>query len=148
MQKPITDEIRDLLNGQRLAVLATSLQGHPYTTLVAFVPDPDLHRLCFATLRTTRKFANLSSDARVSLLVDNRGNTPEDFRKAVALTAFGRAREVFSEEREECLRLYLARHPSLQGFVAAPTCALFRVEVVRYILVRRFQDVVEWEVGP
>ncbi len=144
--KQLTDEIRDLLDGQRLAVLATSLQGHPYTTLVAFVPCPDLSQLCFATLRTTRKFANLSSDSRISLLIDNRSNDAEDFRTALAVTALGNAKEIAESEREEWARLYLARHPSLHAFIAAPSCALFRVEVSRYCLVRRFQDVIEWEV--
>lgn len=137
-----------LLTEQRLAVLSTSLQGHPYTTLVAFAPSPDLRLIFFATPRSTRKFANLHTDTRVSLLVDNRSNRADDFRTAMAVTALGRAVELDGEELPVARGLYLARHPYLRGFVEAPTCALFAVEVRRYSLVRRFQDVSEWTPSP
>jgi hypothetical protein len=110
---------------------------------VAFAASDDLRSLFFATHRSTRKYANLSRDARVTLLIDNRDNRVRDFRDAVALTAFGIAREVDLERRATLKEFFLAKHPQLREFVLAPTCALCRISVERYGLVRRFQDVME-----
>lgn len=140
--------IAALLEGQRLGVLASSLDGHPYTTLVAFVASADRRRLYFATHRATRKFANIARDARVSLLIDNRNNRAEDFREAAAVTALGTASEVSAAERSSLLDRYLLRHPFLREFVSSPACALFEVRVRRYCLVRRFQDVSELDLAP
>ncbi len=52
------EDIRTLFHNQKLAVLSTSLSGHPYTTLVGFAATEDLRRIIFATTRATRKFAN------------------------------------------------------------------------------------------
>ena len=135
--------IHDLCAAQRLAVLATDMGGHPYANLVAFAASDDLRQLVFATTRATRKFANLSRNGGVALLIDNRSNSAADFQDAVAVTAIGTARELAAEERPPHQIRYLARHPSLAEFVAAPTCALFVIEVARYCLVSRFQNVVE-----
>lgn len=137
-----------LLDSQQLAVLATSQQGQPYTSLVAFSFSDDLRRLIFATTRATRKFANLLAEPRVSLLIDNRSHRSSDFREAMALTAFGRASEIIGGEKPAMVADYLGRHPELREFVSAPTCALLQVDVERYALVRRFQDVVEWDPAP
>ncbi len=146
MGENFRQQISELLNSQRLGVLATSASGHPYTTLVAFAESDDLSEIFFATHRSTRKFANLSGDDRVTLLVDNRSNRPDDFRRAAALTAFGTAREVPAGERGTLEAVFLAKHPFLKEFVSSPGCALCRIAVQRYGLVRRFQDVVEWDI--
>jgi nitroimidazol reductase NimA-like FMN-containing flavoprotein (pyridoxamine 5'-phosphate oxidase superfamily) len=143
MDTDLLAQIRDLFASQRLAVLATSQQGQPYTSLVAFAFSEDLLQLYFATTRATRKFVNLQSDPRASLLIDSRNNRSDDFREAVAVTALGSAREVTGRERQRLMAAYLMRHPSLEEFVRAPTCALLRIKVRRYALVSRFQNVLE-----
>lgn len=135
--------IHDLLQTQSLGVLATSADGHPYTTLVGFAAGDSLAEIYFATHRSTRKFANLSHDERTTLLIDNRSNQPEDFRDAAALTAFGTANEVPAEKQAALQQVFLAKHPMLKEFVLSPGCALCRISVQRYSLVQRFQNVVE-----
>jgi len=144
----IREAVRELLSSQRLGVLATNADGQPYTNLVAVAATPDLSHLLLATTRATRKFSNLSADPRVSFTVDNCSNAPVDFQKAAAVTALGQAREVPSEERQEFLDIYLDKHPSLESFVRSPSCALLKVEVEVYYLVRRFQEVMEWHLKP
>lgn len=139
----IMEKIRGLFVSQQLAVLATSQGGQPYTSLVAFAFSDDLRQLFFATTRATRKFANLQAEPRVSLLIDNRSHRSDDFREAIAVTALGRAQEVNGSERQALLDLYLTRNTGLKEFATAPTCALLQVEVTRYSLVSRFQNVVE-----
>jgi len=138
--------IVELLNSQSLGVLATSAAGHPYTTLVGFAAGEDLRDIYFSTHRSTRKFANLQQDERVSLLIDNRSNSAEDFRHAAAMTATGTAKEIPSEHQNRLKQNFLKKHPMLKEFVNAPGCALFRISVQRYSLVQRFQDVLELDI--
>jgi nitroimidazol reductase NimA-like FMN-containing flavoprotein (pyridoxamine 5'-phosphate oxidase superfamily) len=151
MEKDLNKVKRDLwrlLNSQPLAVLATQNQGQPYASLVAFASSDDLKSLYFATTRSTRKYANLSGDSRVAMLVDNRSNKTSDFRWAMAATATGKTEEVDPGKRENALVLYLAKHPHLRDFVHAPTCAFCEVRVQTFFVVTRFQNVVEVHIRP
>ena len=137
------EKVRELFETQKLAVLSTQREGQPYTTLVAFAASPDLKYLYFATTRATRKYANLSADSRVAMLMDNRSNEVADFRRAMAVTAVGRAEEEDDQEKDAITHIYLAKHPHLRDFVKSPTCALLRVGVSTYYVVNRFQEVRE-----
>jgi heme iron utilization protein len=149
MVEPETKKlVQDLVAGQPLAVLSTHQAGQPYSNLVAFAADPNLENIFFATTRATRKFANIIADPRVALLIDNRANQEADFAEAAALTVLGSAREVHGPEKDQGLELYLAKHPYLHDFVSAPTCALLKVKVAKFILVSQFQEVREMSPAP
>jgi nitroimidazol reductase NimA-like FMN-containing flavoprotein (pyridoxamine 5'-phosphate oxidase superfamily) len=135
--------VKDLCASQRSAALATQEGGQPYLSLMAFAATPDLATIIAATDRGTRKYANLMAEPRVALLIDNRSNTPEDTREAVAVTVLGRAGEAPPNEREKFLRLFLDRHPHLDEFATSPTCALITVRVATYIVVQHFGEVQE-----
>lgn len=140
--------LQELCHNQPLAVLATDADSHPYVNLVAVAITDDLHHLYFATPRATRKWANLTRNPRVSLLLDNRTNQVSDFRRAVAATILGTAREIDGAARDEGLTIYLSKHPHLADFVASPTCAVFQVQIDRIYLVTRFQNVMEFHIKP
>ena len=133
--------VEALFRSQGLAVLSTQGEGQPYSSLVACAATPGLRELLFATTRATRKFHNLATEPRVSLLVDNRANREADFQEAMAATAVGRAAEVKGADLAALRDVYLAKHPYLEDFLEAPTCALIRVQVETYHVVQRFQDV-------
>jgi heme iron utilization protein len=136
--------VKELLDDQRFGVLCTCEPGgQPYASLVAFAATPDLAALIFATLRASRKYTNLAAEPRVSMLVDDRAKAAEELGAAAALTALGSASEIAGAERDAAASLLLARHPALRAFVASPGCALLRLAVDRYVLVTRFQQVVE-----
>jgi nitroimidazol reductase NimA-like FMN-containing flavoprotein (pyridoxamine 5'-phosphate oxidase superfamily) len=139
--------LEELLQSQKLSVLATHTQGQPYGSLVSFAATKDLKQILFATTRSTRKYANLKKDTRVALVVDSRENTERDLHKAMAVTVTGKAEETGPSEEEAYLKIYLEKHPYLKDFVKSPTCALLRVKVDTYYLVRRFQEVTELHVG-
>lgn len=151
MKKDRTEEIRRdlkaLFSSQNLAVLATHQAGQPYASLVAFVVSEDLKYLFFATPTTTRKFSNLATDARVALLVNSSQNQVSDFHQAISVTATGEAAEVSAGSKKDCLNFYLAKHPHLEDFVKSPTCALVRVTVKSYYLVKNFQHVMELHIA-
>ena len=141
--------LKGLFQAQRLAVLATREgDGQPYTSLMAFAVSADLKQILLVTSRFTRKYANLTADPRVSLLVDNRSHRTADIHEAMAVTVLGRVEEVTGAERDRLLAHYLEIHPHLEGFATSPSCALLRVKVKSYYLVSRFQDVVEFHVRP
>jgi putative heme iron utilization protein len=135
--------LRELLETQLLAVLGTHHDGEPYTSLVGFAAAPDLRHLLFATGRATRKHENLLADRRASMLVDNRTNRPADFTEASAATAVGVVEDVGDGDRSDFARIYLAKHPHLESFVSSPSCVPFRLRVSVYLVVTRFQHVIE-----
>jgi len=134
--------LKDLFSSQPLAVLATQSHGQPYGNLVAFAATEDLKGLLFATARGTRKFANITKDPRVAMVMDSRTNRRVDFQRAVAVTATGIVGEVESAETDHLLKLYLLKHPHLKKFVKSPNSVLLRVKVDSYYVVRRFQNVI------
>lgn len=139
----IKNNLQNLCNKQTLAVLCTHNKGGPYGSLVAFANTDNLREIVFATLRTTRKYANIDADKHVALLIDNRSNKTADFRQATAATAIGYVREITKKKNSRYLRLYLKKHPHLKEFIEAPTCALLCIVVDKYYIVNRFQQVVE-----
>jgi nitroimidazol reductase NimA-like FMN-containing flavoprotein (pyridoxamine 5'-phosphate oxidase superfamily) len=117
------EDLKKLFTTQPLAVLSTQNKGQPYASLVAFAASEDLKSLFFATTRATRKYANLSSEPQVAMLVDSRSNEVSDFRWAMAVTATGEAEEVEGEEKERVSKIYLEKHPHLDDFISSPSCA-------------------------
>ncbi len=146
-QPVAVDMLRKLLTSQPLAVLATQRGGHPYTSLVAFAASEDLRRIVFVTSRATTKYRNLFEAPHVSLLIDSRTHSVEDFTAGAAVTVLGRAAEIFDKQGSTLLEGFLRKHPHLETFARAPSTALCGVEVDRYVLVTRFQHVVEMRVS-
>ena len=142
----IQQRLRELFDSQNLAVLSTHTGGQPYASLVAFVATEDLRQIYFVTPRTTRKFANLSKDHRVAVLVNSSTNQAADFHRAISVTAVGNAEEITGAQREPILKQYLAKHQHLADFVKSPTCALVRVTPRSYYMVRNFQNVTEMHI--
>jgi len=139
---PRTD-VDDLLENLPLAVLATSGDDKPHTSLVAFATAGDQNRLLFATNKATKKFENIRSNCHVALLIDNRTNQVSDFMDAIAMTAHGTAVELEGEDRTRMAEVFLTKHPHLRDFLASPSTALLLVEVSKYDIARRFQWVME-----
>jgi len=139
----LRDAMTDLMASQSLAVLATHDHGQPYTSLVAFACSPDLKQLVFVTGQATRKYTNLTSDPRASMMIDNRSNSPSDIAEAMASTATGSVEIVSGKERIKLKNLYLRKHPHLADFVKSPSTQLIKLNVSCYYVVNRFQNVVE-----
>lgn len=133
----------DLFGSQKLASLSTQKDGQPYASLVAFDAADDLKRLFFVTPKTTRKFAYLSANNRVAVMINNSANSDTDFHKAISVTAVGTAGEIAGAAKERVLVQYLSKHPYLEDFARAETCALVCVRVKSYFMVRNFQNVTE-----
>ena len=141
-ESQLRDRIRELLVSQKLAVLATQKDEQPYNCLVAIAGTVDLKDLLFSTSRSTRKYNELKTNPRVSILIDNRSNMESDFNSAVAVTAIGRATEARGVDRDNLANIYLKKHPNLVNFVDSPDNALIRIVINKYVI-SSFKDV--WE---
>lgn len=133
--------INSLMKEQKLAVLASFHEDEPYTNLIAFVAADDLKYIYFVTPVATRKYSYLSTSKKASVMIDNRSNKESDFKDAIAVNANGTVMEV--EKTNILNNLYLEKHPYLKDFLQSPSSALMRLEVNRYIVASRFQNVVE-----
>jgi nitroimidazol reductase NimA-like FMN-containing flavoprotein (pyridoxamine 5'-phosphate oxidase superfamily) len=112
---------------------------------VAFAFSEDLRRAFFATPTATRKYRLLSEHDRIALVVDDRPAHGDQMMEVEAVTVTGRAREVPpGPKRAACAKRLVARHPQLRSFVEADSCAVFEIEVFRYLHVSRFQEVRQW----
>jgi uncharacterized protein YhbP (UPF0306 family) len=141
-------QLKKLFRSQNLAALSTQSQSQPYASLVAFYAADNLECLYFMTPKTTRKFANLVANKKVALLINSSANQPADFHQAISVTALGEADEVLGAEKESIVSHYLAKHPHLEEFARAPTCALVRVSIESYYMVKNFQNVTELHLEP
>lgn len=133
--------IQNLLENQYFGVLTTKSEPFPHCSLVAFSVNSNFSSISFCTSRSTRKFANLSADKNVSLLIDNRNNEAKDLRQAAVLTATGEARELKHEAGSETCTRFISRHPDLKNFISLQDTAICTIKVHNYHLVYDFQEV-------
>lgn len=140
--------IRRLVTGQPYGVLCTHGDRHAYGSLVAFAFSDDLDTAVFATPKATRKYRLLTDHNRVALVVDDRPQNQDEMMDVEAITATGKAIELSpGPEYDRATVLLLSRHPQLRSFIAAESTALFRIEVLRFLHVVRFQEVRQWIPG-
>jgi nitroimidazol reductase NimA-like FMN-containing flavoprotein (pyridoxamine 5'-phosphate oxidase superfamily) len=142
---PLKQRLAHLLHTERYAILCTQGEGQPYGSMVAFAATDDLRTMVFSTPVTTRKYRLLTACERVALVVDSRSATPDDVTGIEAVTATGRATRITDEKQfARWSGLLTDKHPYLEAFVHASSCALFRVDILRYLHVVHFQEVTQW----
>ena len=138
MNRSINKKFKDLLMEQRFAVIATQDKNEPYTNLVSFLADKDYKKIYFPTSKKTKKYENLSTNSKISILIDNRGNKPTDIINTIVLTAIGFSKEI---KEEKVKNDFLKKHPYLKGFINSIDCAMIEISVERYIVVNNFENV-------
>ncbi len=137
--------IARLVDAEPYAVLCVQGGGQPYGALVAHAFSDDLRAAVFSTSVATRKYRLLSECDRVALVVDSRPKSPDDLMRIEAVTVTGTATRVEpGPEFDRWARLLSSRHAYLRAFVRSASSALYRVDVVRYLHVARFQEVRQW----
>lgn len=134
--------VRTLLKSERFAVLSTVSASGSRCSLVAFWAAEDLSHAVFATMRSSRKFAAISADGRVSMLFDDRANAVTDVRRAMAVGAVGIAREIVDRQRWSGLvENLVTKHPDLRSFVDQADCVLVQVDFESFQVVTELQNV-------
>lgn len=142
---PVPERLAMLDRMQPHCVLATESAGQPYTSLVAYALTTDGKGIIFITPRSTRKYRNILKNKRVSLLIDTRRHTPEDYMSAESITILGTANRIRkSEKRKMLASIFTKKHPRLKEIIDSPETALIFVEVAVCIHVTQFQSVTIW----
>jgi nitroimidazol reductase NimA-like FMN-containing flavoprotein (pyridoxamine 5'-phosphate oxidase superfamily) len=122
-------KIQTLVKSRLHLVLATAGQMGPHASLMAFAAAADASEFWLATAKNTRKFENLQTDPRASLLIDDSA-TPGGPRFAVVVAA-RLAPFATPADEAEARRELLARHPDLAGLLAGEAGSLLRLVVLR-----------------
>ena len=138
MNENILEIIKRLFDEQRFAVIATQGENNPYTNLVSFLANETCEKIYFPTSKKTKKYENLLRDSRISILIDNRGNKPEDIKNAIAVTAVGTTK---GTENQEIITSFLKKHPYLKEFIQSIDSIMIEITIEKYIVVDSFQNV-------
>lgn len=144
-KEPVSHRIRLLLENQLYGVLCTSGTRHAYGSLLAFAVTEDLKSILFSTPITTRKFKLLKEDRNIAFVIDSRSNSRESFMKIEAITATGKGILLpYDNYPQKYINILIKKHPYLEQMLTSESFAFFKMEVMRYFYVTRFQEVIEW----
>lgn len=144
-EAPLIKSIKTLVQQSPYAILCSQINGQPYGSLLAFSASDDLSSIYFTTPKSTRKYSILSSEDRVSFLIDNRHLENSNHMSISAVTITGIAREVKDQSTKEKYSIILLnKHPFLKELLHAESAALFEIKTHRFLFVERFQEVKEW----
>ena len=141
MPEHIKNRVAELFCTQKLGVVATHNHGQPYTSLMAFAASEDLRYIYFVTRAESRKFNNISQDARIALLVDNRSNQVTDFEEALAVTVTGTVHTL--DKNDVSARVFLNKHPYLHDFLHDPQGMFLGMCIKTLYIVSQFESVIE-----
>jgi general stress protein 26 len=112
--------IYEFIRQHRLAVISTtSPEGEPQSALVGIAVSPQL-QIVFDTLRSSRKYRNLTADPRISLVVG--------WEDEITVQYQGIAVEPQGQALRESRDLYLEVWPDGVERHRTPETALFRIE--------------------
>ena len=141
-------EVSTILDQQIQCVLATLQGDQPCQHMMAFAHAEDLSCIYLATYLDTRKYRNMISNPRVSLLWDNRSGSAADHVDGLSLIALGRAELLAGSEHAEVLELISKRNPALQGLLQDDSCKLFKVLIEDYQWTKGYQHVLHYVPTP
>lgn len=122
------NKIKPLINENDICVLATTGADGPHTSLMAYICSTDCTEIYLVTSVNTLKYRNLTSNAKVSLLVDTRDKEPR--QKVRALTIKGKAHVIEDTGKIDSVRSQIQkRHAHLQGLLDQPDIAFICVSI-------------------
>jgi nitroimidazol reductase NimA-like FMN-containing flavoprotein (pyridoxamine 5'-phosphate oxidase superfamily) len=136
------EKMKAMVSDQDICVLATTSEGKPHCSLMAYVPDESCREIYMVTHRNTRKYRNLCENPALSLLIDTRESRADRNRtEAKALTVSGIFEEL--EERERLRRIrteLLGRHPHLDNFMSHHDAVILCIRVSSFLLLDGLMD--------
>jgi len=132
---------KSLLRRSRQGALATLMAGNgdPYCSLVNLASHPDGSPILLIS-RLAVHTRNILSDARVSLMLDERA--AGDPLEGARIMLSGRAEQAHAE-KDLLQRRYLNAHPSAEAFVSFKDFSFFRIQPTGTHLVAGFGRIVD-----
>jgi nitroimidazol reductase NimA-like FMN-containing flavoprotein (pyridoxamine 5'-phosphate oxidase superfamily) len=134
--------MKKLLRENHLCVLATCANNVPHCSLMTYATNAAADRVYLITRRDSRKYANLTGNPQVSLLVDTRGSgnaaRAEDLK---ALTVAGEVTPVADQaERQAVLDMLVEQYPHLRELAQHPAAEPLAVTVKSFLLLDGVQN--------
>jgi nitroimidazol reductase NimA-like FMN-containing flavoprotein (pyridoxamine 5'-phosphate oxidase superfamily) len=137
--------VASLLNQQAQCVLATLGDKELALHLMAYAFSTDLDEIYFASLEDTQKVKNMRANPSVTCLWDNRTGNNNDHNKGLAMSGFGKARELTGESARVAQHLLLQRNTTLESLLSMPSVVIFAIHIDRYQWVKGYTEVVIYE---
>ena len=134
-------EITDLLGQQTQCVLATMDETGPCQHVMAYAYSEDLFTIYLATYMDTRKFRNMLSNPKVSMIWDNRKGGIQDHVDGYSLTVTGIAEMLEGKAQDRPRAAILSRNATLDKLLSQKKCRLFSVALNEYTLTRGYDHV-------
>ncbi|GAB6124457.1 hypothetical protein JCM14124_01630 [Humidesulfovibrio idahonensis] len=117
----------------------------PHVSLMAYCAAPNAGEFWLATLKDTRKYRNLLTNPRASLLIDDRtrctGAPSQALTVSAVLQPFANA-----QNRESARQKLLLKHPNMLEFLANDDVLLLRFVALRLQLLSGLTEVFVHEV--
>lgn len=136
------ERIKAFLKEKDMCVLATTREGRPHCSLMAYVADEEAEWIYMVTHRATTKYANVLANEQVSLLVDNRcERLPLDRSKIQALTVHGTFQILEDAvKKKRILDQLRVRHPHMQEFLDHPEAEILSVRASSFLFLDGVTD--------
>jgi nitroimidazol reductase NimA-like FMN-containing flavoprotein (pyridoxamine 5'-phosphate oxidase superfamily) len=124
-------DIKELIQRDRICVLATVSGGEPHCSLMSYATDDDCREIYMATFKDTKKYRNLLSNPSVSLLVDSRETPNADPAMPLrALTISGTLQKEADEKKLADIRgRLLAKNADLRKIIDDPGTEIIVVRI-------------------
>lgn len=143
----IYEKIYEIMTNQQFGVLATIENGVPHTSIVAFTVTNSLRTILFLTKQEGRKYKNISSNPKVTILVDHRPQSSKKITGSFAVTATGTAKPVDLKSANATKELFLFCHPSLSEYLDDPAFALVSITISNYEVSNGISEVHPYKIG-
>lgn len=133
---PVPEHIARFILERDLCVLSTSTpEGVPHASLMSYVAEPDLQYIHMATVASSRKWANLTVNPRMAILMDEREMSLSGGRgQARALTIGGAHEPGPAQDKARVLDMLRKKFPHLAGFFARPDLETIRFKPRWFLL--------------
>ena len=136
------EDIRDLIQKNKICVLATVSEGDPHCSLMSYAADGDCCEIYMATRKETKKYRNLSANPSVSLLVDSRQDAGTgSSTQTKALTISGIVQTNIDEKKIAAARARLFEmHTELKNIFNSPDTEIIVVKIMAVQLLDGITD--------
>ena len=131
-----------LIRKCNILVLATSGDEGIHTSLMAYANSADCSEIYMVSSRKSRKWQNLSQNAQVSLLIDDRDEKLSDRRHEIqALTVKGTFVPVTEESEIKTITFAIADNaPAIANAFSGPENSIIRIKADSFQLLNGPQD--------
>jgi nitroimidazol reductase NimA-like FMN-containing flavoprotein (pyridoxamine 5'-phosphate oxidase superfamily) len=136
MEMKMLERMKTLMKKENFCVLATVSERKPHCSLMSYVSDEEGREIYMTSHRKTKKFANLTVNPSVSLLIDTREEDRGSKRANVkALTVEGEFQKIDDPVKKNLIRERLLRtHPHLIDFIHDRDAEIFSIKVKSFQL--------------